>query len=134
MQVINVVDPLYQSDVRLLVGGVMEDVHQYVVKTHGGEVSTHNKDNATDDGWEDCTDGAQFHVNGDTEVFYIWIQRPELDLLHHEIYHLTHDILHVRGIEYSDNCEDAFSYFSTALFIDAYKKLFAQKKQNRKAR
>lgn len=133
MQVISLADPLYQSDIKLLIGGTPQNVHTYIDDEHGVGAVAYNKENGTSDGWDDPTDGMQFHVNQGHEAFYIWIERPELDLLHHEMYHLTHDVLSVRGIEYSDGCEDAFAYLNTHLFMDAYNKLFVHKKQNRKA-
>lgn len=119
-------DPLYQSDIVVLVGGDTASLRRYLHRKHGSEVRTYNKNTPCDEeiGIGEDSGGLQFHVKRPQETFYIWVAIKDIDTMWHEVYHLTHDILFARGIIYSDSAEDAFAYFGGALFAQIYKKLF----------
>lgn len=126
MKEIKLSDPLYETDIRLLIGGSAKDLIALMTKRHGS-VSPMSWDQKSD--WEedaDTTNGYQFHINapfGYGEIFYIWIDELAPSLLAHEIFHLTGDILFTRGIVYSRESEEAFAYLNGWLFDKILKKL-----------
>lgn len=65
---------------------------------------------------EDGTDGYEFHVNGvDGELFYVWIEKPDVYMLAHEFHHLTHDVLFTREIRCGYGTEEVFAYLNGRL-------------------
>lgn len=126
MREITAKDPIYQADIVCLVGGSEKDVDAYLTKKHGTGYAMYNKDNECSEPLDDDNnDGLQFHVNGADKTFYVWISRPDMGLLYHEVMHLVFDVLVDRGIAYADECEDAFCYWGGDIFQQLARQIFA---------
>lgn len=124
MKEISFSDPLYECEISYLEGGTVNDLISFISERHPGSlpVSWDRKfewgENAN------TTNGYQFHMNaplGDGERFYIWVAYPTLNLVSHEVFHLTGDILFTRGIEYCYQSEEAFAYLHGWLIDKIFK-------------
>lgn len=125
MRAYDLIDPIYQAPIRILVGGNEYDVRKYIESMHGYHTKIFNKGVETDNEFGDlANDGLEFNVGGPEECFYVWIARKEIGLLHHEIGHLVFDVLATRGITYCDESEEAFTYWGAQIFEQAHRKLW----------
>lgn len=125
---IKIKDPMYQSSISYLVGGSEADLYKFLRRRHGKGVKLCNKEASEVEAMREpdsaSTDGMQFHVNEEEEYFYVWVQRKDIGLVFHETMHLAFDVLSCRGIEYADECEDAFCYWGAAVYAEAHRKIF----------
>ena len=121
-----ITDPLFDRTIMLLVGGTPADVRAFLEMRHGRDYSLANKDNECDDDKDDYNDGAEFHINGpdNLETYYVWVKDPTPGLLHHEVFHLAHDVLHVAGVTFTDESEEAFAYWSEHVYAQMFALLF----------
>jgi hypothetical protein len=118
-------DPLYERDIRLVVGGDEEQLQKYLIATHGPNHKIYNKDEECDEAPDVFNDGCEFSLKTDSHhCFYVWISRPDLQLLHHEIQHLIFDIMNNVGLSYSPDSEEAYTYFGAKIFMQAVRKLW----------
>ncbi len=117
MRQITLKDPIYQAKISLLIGGNFAQVRREMDEYHGVGSKFYNKHEACDDADSDKDEEAmEWHMVDLEERFYIWVRYPRLDLIYHELFHLVHDVLEVRGIQYSDGSEEAFAYWGAAIF------------------
>lgn len=121
MKVISFVTPLYEASVVCIFRCPFSKFLATLKKRHGGKIpemySWDEKFEFGDDA--DTTNAYQFHVNaihGDGEVFYIWIHEIGPNLLAHELFHLTGDILFNRGIGYDNGGEEGYAYLHGWIF------------------
>lgn len=121
-------EPHYQANVCVLVGGTPADVRKLLERRHGKNFKMYSQGEEVDDDNRDSDDAFQFTVHEKEEIFYIWLDRVDLELLYHEIFHLTFDVLVSRGIAYDSSCEEAFAYWGAKVFIKFAKKLKLVKK------
>lgn len=114
MKEIKIHEPLYFVDVSYLIGGSVKEVQALMDRRHGkGAVDL-----------DDDTDAYMFEVSGThgrDERFYVWLHKPTRNLLFHETLHLTFAVLRNRGVEYAEECEDAFAYWGGWMFDRAAK-------------
>ncbi len=107
--------PIYEAEVSYLVGGDVPQLIQFIKERHKNakkysflKVFKWGKD-------ADSTNAYQFHVGaplGNGEVFYVWVAENTANLIAHETFHLTGDILYNRGFKYSMKSEEAFAYLN----------------------
>lgn len=125
MEVFKLSDPLYERDIVILVGENEVALGAYLKKEHGESVKIYNKENAVDNTPDPQNDGCQFNVRDDvSQTFYVWIARRDIALLHHEMQHLTFDIMDAVGMSYCDESEEAYTYFGAHLFKQAVELIF----------
>jgi hypothetical protein len=60
---------------------------------------------------------------GKGEVFYSWVHEAEPYMVHHEIDHLTSDILYTRGFKYSADSEEIWAYLGGWIYEQVHKGL-----------
>lgn len=120
---IKFVEPMYQADIRYLIGGSADDLIRLMKRRHG-DAQKYSWDRKFDWGEDaNTTDGYQFHFNaihGKGEVFYLWMQEPTAYLTMHEFIHLVGDVLFVRGIGYCYESEEVYAYLGGYLFEKFY--------------
>lgn len=112
-------DPIYESDITYLIGGSVNELISFIKENH-----VNNPVMSWGESFEwgndaDTTNAYQFHINallGYGERFYVWIHEVTPSLLYHETYHLVNDILHVRGVIFSYESEEAYSYLGGWIF------------------
>ena|SRR5688572_11693042 len=123
---VRVYEPLYDVDISYLTGGDVPALIQFIKDRHGSNqmYSFGEKFDWTEDA--DTTNAYQFNVVaplGKGEKFYVWMSELNPNLLFHETFHLTGDILWNRGIKYSMESEEAFAYLGGFIFAEAFKAL-----------
>lgn len=121
------VEPMYQADISYLVGGDVPELIEFIKARHGKQAIPFSWNEKFEWG-EDAhtTDAYQFHINaplGKGEIFYVWMYEKNASLLFHETFHLVGDILHTRGIKYSNESEEAYAYLGGWIFQEAFKLL-----------
>ena len=126
MKEVRFTEPMYQADISYLVGGDVPELIAFIKERHGNElpVSWSEKFEWGEDAH--TTDGYQFHINaplGKGETFYVWMAEKTPSLLFHETFHLVGDILHTRGINYSNDSEEAYAYLGGWIFQEAFRQL-----------
>lgn len=119
--------PLYECELSLLIGGEIWDVIKLLKERHKDpRVYSWNVEFK----WEEdanTTNAYAFHVNapfGNGERFYIWMAEPTINLLAHETFHLTGDMLFTRGFEYCYGSEEGFAYLHGWLFDRIYNLIY----------
>lgn len=116
-------DPLYRAYITYVIGGTVPDLVRYLKRKHKNSkcFSWDNEFEWTEE--SETTDGYQFHVSaplGEGEVFYVWCRQADPFLLFHETYHLVGDILHNRGVKYSEDSEESYAYLGGWIFEKIY--------------
>lgn len=118
-------DPLYERSISILVGGSEEQLYEYLKKRHGTPLEMFNKNDLIEEGPDMYNDACQFNVkDGLEQVFYVWLIDRDIKLLHHEMQHLTFDIMEAVGFTYCDESEEAYTYYGAHLFEQAFQKLW----------
>lgn len=114
MREIKIEEPFYAVQISYFIGGSIPELNKVLKKRYGDDFDEQNDD----------TDAYQHHIipaGGKDEIFFVWIGNPDMNLLWHETMHLAFDILRVRGIAYSERCEDAFAYLGGNIFQKLFK-------------
>lgn len=124
---ISILVDMYDADVIFLYGGNTNDLRKYIKRRHkDSDLLSWGNRFTIDDEDAETTDGYQFHVfcnYGNGEVFYVWVAKPTPYLFAHEIFHLTGDILYIRGLSYSHASEEAYAYLHGWIFDKLVSKL-----------
>ena len=114
MKEIKIYEPMYDVNISYVFGGSITELKKMLKKRYG-EIKLWSQDEhfTIDEMLDDDTNGYQFHVQGpfgEDERFYVWIYKPNSNLIFHETLHLVFDILSHRGIYYNNDSEEAFAY------------------------
>lgn len=126
MKRINIYDPHYDAYITYLIGGTVDNMIKFIKRKHKDSplYSWGTPFVFGDDA--DTTNAYQFHVNaphGKGEIFYVWIHELNANLLFHETFHLTGDILYTRGIPYTYSSEEAYAYLGGSVFEKIFRAL-----------
>jgi hypothetical protein len=112
-------DPIYERSISLYVGGTEQDLYAAVPSP-----KFNRSDEEVTEGPDINNDGCQFHIKEPDETFVVWISRRDPQLLHHELFHLTLDVLETVGLSLTPESEEAYAYWTAHIFADAYDRLF----------
>ena len=111
-------DPIYERSVILYVGGTEHDLYAAIPG------AKYNRcDELIEEGPDAGNDGCEFHTK-DPDEFIVWLSRSDPKLLHHELFHLTLDVLDNTGLTLTPESEEAYAYWNAHIFAEAYDTLF----------
>lgn len=129
MKVYSLKDPLFLRSIKVLVGGDESTLNEYLKRRFGEDVKMMNKgEECEDEGVQLSNDGMEFYVEDeDQQYFFVWLSKPTIDNVHHEIHHLTLDVLHNAGVTLSDDSEEVYTYWGANVYLQAFNKLFSVK-------
>lgn len=110
-------EPCYQTKIYFVIDPDRKEFAKRIKKDFGVILN----DNYKTEG-----DACYFDIesNGD-RIHFIWMRAfswmmQETALLHHEMLHLTFDVLRIIGISLVEESEEAFTYFYQKLMIEIY--------------
>ena len=127
MKTFKLKDPLFMSDITLLLGGDEHKLRRYLERRFGQDFKMMNKGQEVDfEKQQLSNDGMEFYVEeGEDMLYFVWISSMSIDTLHHEISHLTFDVLSNVGLTLAEASEETYTYWAANLFDQASKKFFA---------